>query len=201
MDYRTHLVRQLGFLWRSCAAYDQGCTEEAIRIATVIRVLLHDTRNSTSLLKHLNALQIGLSSTVSSMDRSRTVFWFGMGQGTFTANGGTWRANTDATAIDRQLPVSDWLNQVVFISGSVQATRKNLILTAADKDGGAHVDAKLTTEYETLMTTGERGWFHFPGEDGAFRPIMDSHLMYIRQMGFELLNSPDLLDLGRVIAE
>lgn len=197
MDYRTHLVRQLNFLWRSCAAYDGGHLDEAIRIATVIRVLIHDTKRSTSLLKHLNALGIGLSTTVSTMDRPDTVFLFGMGQGTFTANGSTWEANTNSTAIVRQLPLSEWWNQVVFIAGKIQATRKSLVLTAADKDGGAHVDAKLTMEYEALMRTGDRGWFHYQGEDGAFRPIMDAHLMYIRQMGFELLNSPELLDLAR----
>ncbi len=198
MDYRAHLVKQLGFLWRSCAAYDQGHTDEAIRIATVIRVVLHDTRRATSLLKHLDALNITLSTSVSTMDRSGTVFLFGMGRGTANASGMTWKANTDCTGIVRQLSIEDWWNQVVFISGSTQATRKSLVLTAADRDGGAHVDSKLSAEYEALMTTGERGWFHYPGEDGAFRPIMDSHLMYIRQMGFELLNSPDLLDLARV---
>ncbi len=131
------------------------------------------------------------------MDRSGTVFLFGMGQGTFTAKGGTWKANIHSTAIVRQVPISEWWNQVVFISGKTEATRKSLVLTAADRDGGAHVDTKLTMEYETLMTTGERGWFHYQGEDGAFQPVMDAHLMYIRQMGFEVLNSPELLDLAK----
>ncbi len=67
-------------MWRSCAAYDQGHIDEAVRIATLIRVLIHDTRNSISLLKHLDALGINLSSTVSTMDRTRAVFLFGMGR-------------------------------------------------------------------------------------------------------------------------
>jgi len=70
------------------------------------------------------------------MDRSGTVFLFGMGQGTFTAKGGTWKANIHSTAIVRQVPISEWWNQVVFISGKTEATRKSLVLTAADRDGG-----------------------------------------------------------------
>ena len=49
------------------------------------------------------------------------------------------------------------------------------------------------------MTTGQRGWFHYsPNSDQNFQPIMDAHLVYIRQMGFELLNSPELLALAKV---
>jgi hypothetical protein len=48
------------------------------------------------------------------------------------------------------------------------------------------------------MTTGERGFFHYPtvGETGNFKPIMDAHLVYLRQIGHELLSSPDLLALA-----
>ncbi len=70
VDFKAQLFKQLGFLWRSCDAYHQGHTDEAVRIAAVIRVMIHDTPKSTSLLKHLGALNISLSSTVSSFDRT-----------------------------------------------------------------------------------------------------------------------------------
>jgi hypothetical protein len=197
VDFKTQLFKQLGFLWRSCDAYDRGHTDEAVRIATVIRVLIHDTSQSISLLKHLGALGINLSSTVSSFDQSNSVFLSGMGRMTITSTKSTWAANTDCKAIDRQIPAAEWWNQVVYILGDVRANRKSLVLAAANKDGGAHVDTDLTTEYETLMTTGERGWFSYSptNEMHNFQPIMDAHLVYIRQMGFELLNSPELLAL------
>jgi hypothetical protein len=197
IDFKAHLSRQLTFLWRSCDAYDKGHTDEAIRIATVIRVLVHDTPKSTSLLNHLSALGISLCSTVSNLDTSRSVFLTGMGRMRITSTKSTWAPATDCSAIAGQLPLAEWWNQVVYILGKVRATRKSLILAAANKDGGAHVDASLTTEYETLMTTGQRGWFHYsPNSDGVFQPVMDSHLIYIRQMGFEILNSPELLNLA-----
>ncbi len=125
----------------------------------------------------------------------------GMGRLTLTAGptatGGTWKPSISPDSIKTQLSVSDWWNQIVYILGTARCSRKDLVLAAADKDGGAHVDAKLTADYETLMTSGERGFFHYPtGETGNFKPIMDAHLVYLRQIGHELLNSPDLLALA-----
>ncbi|HEY5330704.1 MAG TPA: hypothetical protein VIJ79_12520 [Acidobacteriaceae bacterium] len=198
VDFKAQLFKQLGFLWRSCAAYDQGHLDEAVRIATVIRVLVHDTSKSTSLLNHLCALNINLASTVSNLDHSKSVFLTGMGRLTMTNTKSTWAPAIDCSAIDKQISVPDWWSQVVYVLGKVQATRKSLVLAAANKDGGTHVDSSLTHEYETLMHTGELGWFRYrpQGIEGSFQPVMDTHLIYIRQMGFELLNSPELLALA-----
>ena len=198
VDFNAHLFRQLGFLWRSCAAYDQGYVDEAVRIATVIRVLIHDTPQSTSLLKNLNALHILLSSTVVTDPHIKPVFMTSMGRLRATGTETTRTANTDPTALKIQIAVAEWWNQVVYIYGSVHATRKQLVLGAANKDGGAHVDSGLTKEYEALLMTGQRGWFYYsPTSDDHFEPVKNEHLLYIRQMGFELLNSPELLALAR----
>lgn len=53
----------MGFLRRSCAAFDEGDYDEAIRIALTIRVLVHNTAQSTSLLTHL-----GIQGTLSYVD-------------------------------------------------------------------------------------------------------------------------------------
>lgn len=197
-DFKKQLERQLNFLRRSCDSYDAGFTDEAIRIATAIRVLIHDTRNSTSLLRHLNALNIKLSSTVTPDHHPNAVMLIGMGRLTIIGGGATtWKPATTSDAIKTYLAASIWWDQVVYILGQVRASRKDLILAAANKDGGTHVDSTLTKEYETLMTTGQRGFFHYSptNEKHNFQPIMDAHLVYIRQMGFEILNSQELLAL------
>jgi hypothetical protein len=196
VEFKEYLEQQLGFLRRSCDSYDAGHTDEAIRIATTIRVLIHNTKSSTSLLKHLGALDIKLSSTVIGDHHSNSVMFMGMGRLSIVVGGSTtWKAATVPDAIKTQLPVSDWWNQVVYVLGKTRASRKDLILAAANKDGGAHIDANLTTEYESLMTTGQRGFFHYtPTNDmHNFQPVMDAHLVYLRQMGFEILSSPQLL--------
>jgi len=51
---QTKLGEQIGFLERSCKQFDDGHEEEAFRLSTTIRVLFHETKKSTSLLKHCN---------------------------------------------------------------------------------------------------------------------------------------------------
>lgn len=60
---QEHLRRQIRFLEHSCSSYDAGFFDEAIRIATVLRVLFHQTQRSTSLMTHLNAQDIHIIST------------------------------------------------------------------------------------------------------------------------------------------
>jgi hypothetical protein len=78
VDFKGHLTKQLGFLERSCQSYDAGISDEAIRIATVIRVIIHHTGASTSLLKHLGATTINLLSTTFEPS-AQTVSFVGMG--------------------------------------------------------------------------------------------------------------------------
>jgi hypothetical protein len=46
-----HLKEQIGFLLSSSQSFDAGYASEGKRIAVVLRVLLHDTNKSQSLLK------------------------------------------------------------------------------------------------------------------------------------------------------
>lgn len=72
MDFRRQLTRQFEFLTHSCDLYDQGFHDEAIRIATIARVLFHHTydqvrnRGSIALLRHLGTPNPKLLSRVSS---------------------------------------------------------------------------------------------------------------------------------------
>jgi hypothetical protein len=48
-----HLHEQMTFLRGSAESYDAGDFSEAKRLATTLRLLLHDTKKSRSLLTHL----------------------------------------------------------------------------------------------------------------------------------------------------
>jgi hypothetical protein len=52
-DFKEQFDQQVSFLESSAEAYDEGREEEAKRLAVSLRVLLHDTGNSVSLLTHL----------------------------------------------------------------------------------------------------------------------------------------------------
>jgi hypothetical protein len=67
-DLVEKLRQQLGFLDRSAALFDQGHEDEAIRLAQLMRVLLHDTSASHSLLG-----QLGVKETLSYLDTSEPI--------------------------------------------------------------------------------------------------------------------------------
>jgi hypothetical protein len=52
-ELECHLAEQLQFLQVSAAAFDAGFEGEAKRLAVVLRILLHDTKSSKSLLGQL----------------------------------------------------------------------------------------------------------------------------------------------------
>ena len=53
-ELMEHLNEQMGFLRRSAEHYDGGDFSEAKRLATTLRVLLHDSEKSKSLLTQLS---------------------------------------------------------------------------------------------------------------------------------------------------
>lgn len=197
VNFQTKLKEQLGFLERSCNAFDEGFKDEAIRIATIIRVLIHNTNNSTSLLKHLNSTTINLLTTCEGTSEN-TVSYFGLGVIKISPGSGEHIPGLGNTHYKAFVPVSKWWSQIVYILSSpqVELRRKNIVLTAVNKDGGAHVDSNLTPEYEKLSMDGALGYyFRASKATEETRPFTNSHLVAIRQMGYELLNSPELLKL------
>jgi hypothetical protein len=187
----------MGFLERSSAAFDAGCVDEAIRMATTIRVLIHNTATSTSLLKHLNATTISLMSSCDGASPS-ALLYMGLGVQQVKNEAGTIKA-TYAPLLDGPVkiyvPVSKWWDMIVYVLGSgARLSRKKIVLTAANKDGGAHVDSALTPEYEALARDGSVGYFvsSMRGKTNE-QAFTEAHLVAVRQMVHELLNSPELL--------
>ena len=187
---------------RSCRAFDCGFPDEAIRIAQCIRVLMHDTKSQTSILSHLKAKNIGLLSTcldIAAKVRQfggRTLGFNGMGQVEIEPQGSRYYPKLGGSGMfDHTLSVDQWLNETVFIlDPGTYVSRQTVVLNAADKDGGAHVDSKLTPVYERLMNSRDLGVF--VDEHGSETPITGHHYVALRQMGYELLSSPDILKLA-----
>ena len=200
-DFVCHLQKQLGFIERSCRSYDDGWVDEAMRIAVAIRVLVHDTRQSVSLLNHLSTTDILLRST--SPVLTDDMIWFGGGLSTtqmIIESGkppiaqykpvlGDWEPKGQC------LPAKEWWNQVIYRVNEGDTTRRAIVLGAANKDGGAHVDRTLDLEYEALRTGLMKVSYTVGADSGEFA-LPNSHLADLRQMGYEILNSPALRDLA-----
>jgi hypothetical protein len=99
------------------------------------------------------------------------------------------------------MKAEEWYNQTVYVlSHGTDRTisRKDIILTAANKDGGAHVDEKLTPQYESLKQLGGT-WTAVEWQLGHEHKILhfeNIHEVILRQMAYELLNSPALVALA-----
>jgi hypothetical protein len=201
-DFRPDLQKQLEFIERSCLAYDAGAYAEAVRIATAIRILVHDTGHSTSLLRHLGVratIQL-LSSCDPSPDRFPNkpsgytdIFEFCLG--TLVSDGtSTWheaRFRPDQRIFP--MSVEAWWQQVVWrLNPETAISRKALVLAAANKDGGAHVDAELSGEYEQLAAGPFRGFFQVVSSDPS---VSRMHLQSLRILGEEVLRSSALRNL------
>ena len=191
LSCREQLKRQLGFLERSCSHFDAGHTDEAIRIATIVRVLIHHTNASTSLLHHLGASTISLLSTYPILGDE---VLFTLSSPVRISDIGI-HAPLDTAIVRLFMPANEWWNQVLVRDGQKDYTREFVAVKATNKDGGAHVDADLGRDYERLSTD---GWTWKQEENGQVlqNQIMPTHYILLRQTGYELLNSPELLALS-----
>ena len=91
-----------------------------------------------------------------------------------------------------EVPFDQWWTQVVYVPREgVSITRRSLILAAANKDGGAHVAASLTPEYEALL----KMWILQGSYERDPITFNDVHLVGLRQIAYEVLHSPQILRL------
>lgn len=194
---KRHLGRQLDFIDRSCASFDSGFKDEAIRIAVQIRVILHTTKASTSVLALLGAEKARLLSTVPPIS-PRTMMFQGMGFHRLGPNGGALLPLLGGGPFQDFVPSTQWWEQVVIVlDPQTRITRKAIVLAAANKDGGAHVDPKLTPAYQALSEEGAYGGYVAArNQEVVWVPATEAHFVALRDMGYELLHSPELVALA-----
>ncbi len=200
-DFKEQLARQLQFLQTSCDQYDAGNVDEAIRIATALRVIFHHTPHSTSLLSHMAATTIEMLSTAGKRPSNHPRgYWPGLIQIEIDVAQITVRARPKFNAtpgVHRMLPFSAWWNgEVVYFGFGRRIKRDRLILDAANKDGGAHVDASLPADYQWMLQGTEFG-LTVNRTDGtkAETWLAYPHLACLRQIAYEVFHSPALLAL------
>lgn len=194
-DFNEQLKRQLVFLRNSAACYDAGDVEEAVRLGVVMRVLFHDTGVSTSLLKHLGQKEALKLVTTAKSVPPRLLEDLDFGE--FMA-GMTFGSDLTYNAVPPDsptIPCPEWWNQPVFVRDRVPYTRKDVVLSAANKDGGAHVatpDARLRAFQESFWIKTQAN------ADGTKTtvPLVNNHFRMLRRFAAELLCSEELLGLA-----
>lgn len=201
--FKGHLARQLRFIERSCAVYDEDYTDEAIQIAVRIRVILHPGgKKSRSLLQHLNSGRISLLTTSEGApDREDLIHCDGLSSFQASSDGksvSSFYGPGENDALHREYIKADkWWQQIVLFAEGTGYSRRDIVLGVAEQEGGAHVAAAPTADFQRLMTPGLM-WDLVEVADGVetVTPAADVRFKYVRQMAYELLNSPELLKLA-----
>ncbi|MEU1523960.1 hypothetical protein ABZ413_17340 [Nocardia rhamnosiphila] len=186
------IKQQLTFLDRSAKHYDAGEEDDAIRLATTMRVLFHDTRESTSVM------------TLTGLKGSKML--------TSSRGLGDWRDYLaheinfqSAEPIKmkpllgdtfREIQMEDWWSQeVVFAHNGQSHSRSMIVKAAANRDGGAHVDDKKLQAYYRVLQAGEYAIgittdFTFDGPplwpQGETIYPNNAHLALLRQFAHEV---------------
>jgi len=187
-ELEIHLKEQISFLEASANSFDTGAEEEAKRLAVAIRILVHDTTSSHSLLGQMRK-KIEFFDTAKDLDPNNMLAHGGL----ITILTGPYQSRY-IPMLDNFPPKSvklidfeSWWNKPVFVDKQGQKlTRKDLILTAANQDGGAHVDPSLDKTYANLSRNG----LGLIVNHGTGEKIMDKpERVAIRQIAHEVLKT------------
>jgi len=172
----------------------------ALPISTAIRVLVHDTPKSISLLEHLKRKNIKFLSTNTAAPKEKIHLGlvrrinFGVNDG----KGGEARYWPLCNEKYFQMPNEKnylnfeewWSLEKIFINHQSVLTRKDLVLHVANKDGGAHFDTNVEKRYDDFRHSWSGGSSLIGTISGQKRGY-DNIPTYpaIRQIAYELLNS------------
>ena len=188
-ELRAHLQEQLAFLEASAQSFDAGFHGEAKRLAVTIRLLVHDTAHSRSLLSQLDMKRTQFVDTAAPMNprnllTEASLVGIAMGPG-----GAKYFPLLDGHPLGERLTdfAKWWETPVLRDKSRTLFTRRELVLTAANQAGGAHVDPALDAAYAALTRKNSMGWVVESGTRES--PVLGAELATVRQIAHEVLKT------------
>jgi hypothetical protein len=192
-DLLQHLKEQIFFLQASSLSYDRGFISEAKRLAVVIRVLLHDTSQSQSLLSQMNKKGIFFFDTASHYEPRNLLAYSGLAIIAVGQETGSYIPRFSipprpGLGSPKLLPFNEWWESIVVVDmNRNRFSRRDLVLSLCNKDGGAHIDPKLDVAYAALTRNASMGMIYkTPSTSGLVESI---EFASVRQIAHEVLMS------------
>lgn len=186
--------RQMKFLKKDMELFDEGDLDYAVKIATTLRILFHDTPASTSLAKSIEIKEELLfwSSGRSYSPVNLLTTWSLLAM-TLSQEGAKYipigeSLNSEEYPI--YLSFEDWWNEIIFADNEHLFTRKDVICFLANKDGGAHVDPELD-DLAFITKMNSLGWADSLGNPPKNNPLYCS----IRQIATEVIKGIELFQI------
>lgn len=155
---RSKLEEQCHLLRKSIDDLAAGDLAEALRISTILRVLVHETGNSTPLLKQLspNYLELPVPDERPPAEEElppgvhKTVVLSVPVSLNISPDGVFFNSKLADNRIE--IPLGTWWERPsLIIPSSGGYSRKEVVLGLAHKEGGAHVDLDVTRKYQQLL--------------------------------------------------
>ncbi len=200
VEFRSKLGEQLQILEESCRVYDRGKKEEALRIAVPLKVIFQGGGGPSTLAGSTNATLLKLLSTCIESPGAAT-YWTGQIQWDLDAQNSVFRAlpllgTTKRT--HREVNRGTWWEGEVVCKNAHQRIRRDfLIKAAASLAAGTHLDYALLAQFRWVLdgSPWKMTQKQASGPDRIIH-VYDAHLATLRQIGFEVLNSPGLTALA-----
>jgi hypothetical protein len=188
------LRSQMDALRISSAAYDDGTTSEATRLAAIVYILVHDgKRRTTSLLTQIDALdKMRFMASAPSVDDHNLLFQTNLVIIAFGESATAYLPLLDQgpPIPPRWIPFADWWNERVMRDNNLgqTLTRNELVRTLADQEGGRHFDEELRNPAYIKISSQDFGWkWVTPSGERQINPA--AHFATMRQIAWEIEKS------------
>jgi hypothetical protein len=138
IGYLTRLREQRDFLKSEIAEYGKSQPHFAFKMASTLRTIFHKTAVSTPILPDL-AERYGIRLSFRGKQDGQVDEFVVLYIGFQTGN---WPPNFTAPFYIQKDFAQYW-NEIIYAEGKIRYTRKQLVLFAANRLGGAHVDPEI----------------------------------------------------------
>lgn len=189
VEIELQLPDQLDYLRRSIEDYDDGHTNEYRRMASTLRVLLHDTLQSKSLLSQLGMQDILFATYSAPLNPRNLMTESSLATIRVTDSGASYLPVLDnGPRPPRWISLAEWKSEPVLRDNQrVTFSRWDFVTVVANQDGGAHVDSELDDNYYRLSRENSLAWVHTSPE--GEKPMQQIERCYLRHIAWEGLTS------------
>ncbi|MDE1882753.1 MAG: hypothetical protein KGH70_02120 [Rhodospirillales bacterium] len=177
-------------LKKSCADFDGGDEDEAVRIAIIIRILAYDRGQSRSLLGQLGMKGISFEAYGYSVSGANLLgdTPLVMGHVTTVGDSRCLPLLDKGPLPPRKISFDKWWDETVIrLPDDLRLSRGEVILLMTNQDGGAHVDAEIDELYHRIAKNNELGWTWISGSRSGKMAGVEKAT--VRQIAFEIMNS------------
>lgn len=200
LDFKSDLARAIENLQAVVVAYDQGFASATISMAVSIRTLFHQTKRSTALLQQILSLNgsdlatLPMLSTKEPEVPGRLVIFGDCIVAMRIDQNGLQYIPLFDSQISRTVTFAEWWIEDVIrdvrngYDNPVKYNRKDIIITHADQEGGAHFDP-IKSNLHDLGSEQAAGWSYYDSEGKVASEEQNQKAATIRQISYETLRS------------